>query len=507
MSEPPVLAAVHAHHTPCIWVFVCHNTTAGAPPNAAGGRDSSNNGKYVRAEPFRGRVEHIDAVQHSGTWHLQVSGTKTWKIRPNSRGDWAAVRYSCNGGSDSSSTNNSVVPHDDGDAPPTLKSGLSHLTVVVEAGDVFVINTRLWFHQTHIDDTAAATEQVSFSYARDFYLPAALEEAKSKSATPGVDGRVAAKSNALGSGSEKIEAPDILVPSEMTNVEGTYATHALEPGDVVLSEEPVVALVNHQYCSQNGYVACAACLHSCVVAAPTVFVGLLLGKLSRTDVLRQQRTALTQQIMGSTAAAAEVHRAQLSRLPLHVCFCDKQCFERLAPVSFVKVFSQFKSFGSGARQVKLPLFCGLQRAVHLLLPCVCRFARSGQLWLLTGSCQCAGLRESTNSEHRMSSDSQKDQDRMCTCRVERLIDLGVSSHDMGTSTPAHENASLVATPAAGGSSGALKAMWMLVMRFGGSGEEQQTCLCLRNRTAVVCAASHRNLSLKRFFACSFLFVA
>ena len=320
MPEPPVLAAVHAHHTPCIWVFVCHNTTTGAPPpldaNAVGGRDSNDNGECVHAEPFRGRVEHIDAVEHSGTWHLQVSGTKTWKIRPNSGGDWAAVRYSCSGSS--GSPDKSTRPH----APPTLKPGLSHLTVRVEAGDVLVINTRLWFHQTHIDDTAAATEQVSFSYARDFYLPEALQ---AKGATTnGLDGSVA--SDMLGSGDGKNEAPD-LVPSEMTNVEGTYATHALKPGEVVLSEEPVAALVNHQYCSQNGYVACATCLQSFVVATPTVFVGLLLGKLNRADILRQQRAALMQQ-----AGISEVHRDQLSRLPLHISFCNTECLERSVPI-------------------------------------------------------------------------------------------------------------------------------------------------------------------------------
>ena len=86
VSEPPALTALKAHHTPCIWVFVCKNV---------GSKIVGDDGTFAPAEPFRGRVEHIDAVQHSGTWHLQVSGTKRWRIRPNIGGDWAAARGFC----------------------------------------------------------------------------------------------------------------------------------------------------------------------------------------------------------------------------------------------------------------------------------------------------------------------------------------------------------------------------------------------------------------------------
>ncbi len=44
-------------HGPCVWFFFGENQT----------QDNA---------PLRGRSEHIDQVFHSGTWHLQASGSK-----------------------------------------------------------------------------------------------------------------------------------------------------------------------------------------------------------------------------------------------------------------------------------------------------------------------------------------------------------------------------------------------------------------------------------------------
>ena len=80
---------------------------------------------------MQGRPEHTDDVQHSGTWHYQLAGTKTWFIRPLSEHrDWA-------------------------EKAPLLR-GCTTLKVTCEAGDVFVINTRLWWHQTSISTTSAS---------------------------------------------------------------------------------------------------------------------------------------------------------------------------------------------------------------------------------------------------------------------------------------------------------------------------------------------------------------
>ena len=80
---------------------------------------------------MQGRPEHTDDVQHSGTWHYQLAGTKTWFIRPLSEHrDW------------------------NGQAP--LLRGCTSLKVTCRAGDIFVINTRLWWHQTSISATTAS---------------------------------------------------------------------------------------------------------------------------------------------------------------------------------------------------------------------------------------------------------------------------------------------------------------------------------------------------------------
>ncbi len=83
-----------------------------------------------------------DQVYHAGTWHVQLCGDKVWVIRPNAHGQWPAG------------------------SPPALARGLiilitlitritlitllglERLRVVVQEGDMLLINTRLWFHST-----------------------------------------------------------------------------------------------------------------------------------------------------------------------------------------------------------------------------------------------------------------------------------------------------------------------------------------------------------------------
>jgi hypothetical protein len=82
-------------------------------------------------EAMQGRPEHTDDVQHSGTWHYQMAGTKTWFIRPLAEHrDWAGKA-------------------------PSLRDCAS-LKVMCQAGDIFVINTRLWWHQTSISSTSSS---------------------------------------------------------------------------------------------------------------------------------------------------------------------------------------------------------------------------------------------------------------------------------------------------------------------------------------------------------------
>jgi hypothetical protein len=93
-----------------------------------------------------GRSEHTDGIQHDGTFHYQVAGSKTWNIRPTEE-----LIAMCK------------------DANVILQDSYVH---TVQEGDMFLINTRLWWHQTEIpaSDEEQAPLGLSISFARDIYL-------------------------------------------------------------------------------------------------------------------------------------------------------------------------------------------------------------------------------------------------------------------------------------------------------------------------------------------------
>ena len=111
--------------------------------------------------PMQGRSEHTDDVQHDGTFHYQCCGSKTWYIRPT-----AALKRK--------------LLQDKSNNIMKLKD---RYEITLEEGDIFVINTRLWWHQTEIPSPPSASasasaviadqgQNVSISYARDIYLDA-----------------------------------------------------------------------------------------------------------------------------------------------------------------------------------------------------------------------------------------------------------------------------------------------------------------------------------------------
>eukprot|EP01043_Picozoa_sp_COSAG02_P080082 COSAG02_NODE_18861_length_913_cov_1.533170_1_plen_221_part_10 len=100
--KPPALAAFEAK--PHAWLFF---------------------GSNGAAAPMPGRPEHRDNVQSDGTWHVQLSGSKEWWLRPYPEPcEWQ--------------------PCD----PPDVPAGRLH--VLVEAGSVLLVNTRLYLHETSI---------------------------------------------------------------------------------------------------------------------------------------------------------------------------------------------------------------------------------------------------------------------------------------------------------------------------------------------------------------------
>ena len=138
------------HFADAIWVFYCR-------PSAA--------------QDTQGRPEHLDSVSHAGTMHVQLSGQKVWHVRHREGGEPAQV--------------------------------------LVEAGDVFALDTKNWYHCTSIPSSSG---EPSVSLARDMYrseeeLQAAREEG-------------------------------------MTNVDGAYATEEIPEGTLLFTsmEQPDVEL-------------------------------------------------------------------------------------------------------------------------------------------------------------------------------------------------------------------------------------------------------------------------
>lgn len=116
-------------------------------------------------------------IPHSGTWHAQLSGTKTWFLRPDSTTVWPM-------------------------GPAPLVN--TPLSVTVDPGDILLINTKLWYHRTEIGNTAAAADQLSFSVAHDFY--------------------------------DLAFAIPSLQEVDMTNIEDSWASQDISAGTVISSE-------------------------------------------------------------------------------------------------------------------------------------------------------------------------------------------------------------------------------------------------------------------------------
>jgi hypothetical protein len=128
---------------------------------------------YIGYTNLDGRPEHTDAISHDGTWHYQLSGTKRWVVRPTAE----------------------LLGNIEG--PLTVSS---ELCIDCKEGDVLIINTGRWFHRTIIPPQRVP----SVSYARDFRL-----------------------------GDESTEEND---PSNMTNLDGLYATEDIAMGTILFTE-------------------------------------------------------------------------------------------------------------------------------------------------------------------------------------------------------------------------------------------------------------------------------
>ena len=140
--DQPGILRQHADCDDGVWLFLGSNPSQcdGMPPKSKRRRNSSQSSDSKNSYPLLGRPEHVDKVDHNGTWHVQVHGTKTWYLRPcKAASDWM-------------------------DSPPVLKRGMVgviqrkagplHLKICVQAGDLLVVCGRskhkLFMNDEHV---------------------------------------------------------------------------------------------------------------------------------------------------------------------------------------------------------------------------------------------------------------------------------------------------------------------------------------------------------------------
>jgi len=87
-----------------------------------------------------GKAEHVDALRDGVTVHRQILGQKSWSLRPNPLGDWGV------------------------DGPPIVAAAGSRLRVTCSEGDMLVVDTGRWYHETEL---LAGESGFSLSVATD----------------------------------------------------------------------------------------------------------------------------------------------------------------------------------------------------------------------------------------------------------------------------------------------------------------------------------------------------
>lgn len=226
---------VRLRQSPALWFFIGQNID--------------------RKGPLAGRPEHTDALTQSGTWHLQVSGTKVWCIRPTAEllshlrthfKDGSSASYALRskvsqrgadahppkrrrGCTDSKSSNGSWDPSPQQLSPilAMLQRGAPPTSIRLdcEPGEVLLINTRLWYHCTELPSTRNAAGMLSISYARDFDLLCSRDSASD------------AKQTSAHETSREVvvaESPEN-EQSDLTNVDGLYGKPSMDQCNVFSS--------------------------------------------------------------------------------------------------------------------------------------------------------------------------------------------------------------------------------------------------------------------------------
>jgi hypothetical protein len=219
------------------------------------GRKRTATHTAVSDAALTGRVEHTDSVSHSGTWHHQLSGSKTWYVRPLKESkEWRNVpdfEDFCPSASTEKSTR-----HRQRVGRKAANNVDWRLQIECQTGDLLLINTRLWWHCTSLPLTVTDEDDSadwSVSFARDFYCSQAsallvdppchitpvLDNTSRNSRNNNNSSSSSSSSSSSGSGATKKRQRNQsdTEPSkeEFCNVDGIYAAKNVRMGQVATS--------------------------------------------------------------------------------------------------------------------------------------------------------------------------------------------------------------------------------------------------------------------------------
>lgn len=203
-------------YEPCVWIFFGRN----------------NGPASGHHEDLQGRPEHTDSISHDGTWHYQLSGIKRWLLRPTQKlrehfqavlTDEELMEWTAQGNiGDNDGTANNNIESTEADPKDNNEHTKEHrIQVDCRQGDVLIVNTRLWRHQTILPPQP----NPSVSYARDFWVT----PRQPSTATAPCSSRIADSES--GPNNSCFSAA-----SGMTNLDGLYATDDIEADTIIFKE-------------------------------------------------------------------------------------------------------------------------------------------------------------------------------------------------------------------------------------------------------------------------------
>ena len=201
--------------------------------------------RSILGKSLSGRPEHVDRIDHDGTYHVQCEGEKIWNVRPNwsYRGEKTAPEYVNIAKTKTKQTNDTevqAVQEQEGDKLPKhslWRTNPNGIEIICRPGDLLVINTRLWAHRTTVPPATIHEKSdqpyMSISIARDFYYKQkSLLKRKASATTSARD-----EEEEEDDDGEAGKGEAVLEKIEMGNVDALFASKSFAIGDVVFTEE------------------------------------------------------------------------------------------------------------------------------------------------------------------------------------------------------------------------------------------------------------------------------